>query len=287
MNRNRSSNRLLIFSLLMFGGVLLYALGSSGVLRPLVNLLMAPIVPAVSALNGGAETVAGSGSYSQDAAALNDRVRQLERALAELQVEIVRLREIEQDYYRLAGLAEYAAQNPEQSVVSADVIARDTSSYLRWIIINRGARDGIQVGDPVINDRGLVGRVEDVSANAAWVRLLIDPASIVNARLQTARAEGTLTGQLQGNLNLGFIPQESQIEVGDLVLTSGLGGRYPPNIVIGQVVSVVRQPAALFQEAEVRPTVDFAQLDIVGVITSVQAIDPSIFDDNLNPGGTP
>jgi rod shape-determining protein MreC len=166
------------------------------------------------------------------------------------------------------------------------VIARDTSSYLRWVVINRGARDGIEVGAPVITDLGLVGRVEQAAANQSWVRLVNDPGSIVNARLQNARAEGSISGKVQGTLEMSLIPNEAVVEPGDLVLTSGLGGAFPANIVIGQVTSVNRQEAALFQSAEVRPTVDFEAMDIVAVITGFTPTDISEFNDLIEGEGT-
>ena len=127
------------------------------------------------------------------------------------------------------------------------------------------------------SDLWLVGRVEKVAANAAWIRLEIDQASAINAILQTSRAEGTVVGQLQGGLRMEYIPQQAQIEANDLVLTSGLGGDFPADIVIGQVTSVRRQQADLFQEAEIRPTVDFSSLKIVSVITSFKPVDISSF----------
>jgi rod shape-determining protein MreC len=273
-------NRLLTVGLLIIITLVLIGIGNrSGVLRPLTSAVMVPLGPLARLMTGGAEATATLAEEPENVDALRERVRELERTVAELQVEIVRQREVEQDYFRLSELLDYAVDNPDQNLVTADVIARDTSSYLRWVIINRGARDGIRVGAPVINERGLVGRVEDVAANAAWVLLVIDPTSAVNARLQNARAEGTVTGQLQGGLRMELIPQEAPLEIGDLVLTSGLGGRFPANIVIGQVSSVRSQQAALFQEAEVRPTVDFEHLELVSVITSFEPVDPSIFDE--------
>jgi rod shape-determining protein MreC len=81
------------------------------------------------------------------------------------------------------------------------------------------------------------------------------------------------------------IPQTQLMEVGDLVLTSGLGGTFPPDIVIGQVTSVRKPPAELFQTAEVRPTVDYNNLDIVMVITNFRPVDTSVFDEQIQ--GTP
>jgi rod shape-determining protein MreC len=110
------------------------------------------------------------------------------------------------------------------------------------------------------------------------VRLIIDQSSAVNARLQDARAEGTVFGQLQGTLLMDLIPQEALVEPDEMVLTSGLGGKFPAGIVIGQVTSVQRQPAELFQQAQMRPLVDFDHLEIVSVITSFEPIDTTIFE---------
>jgi len=277
-----------MLGLLIFVAILILGVGNrSGILRPLTSVLMAPLSPLAGLFTSGADAASELADEPMDYAALQERNRELEGAVAELQVEIVRLREIEREYERLRGLLNYSNAHPDQTLVTAKVIARDTSGYLRWVIINRGTRDGIQIGNPVISELGLVGRVEDVAANAAWVRLAIDPGSAINARLQNARAEGTIVGLLQGGLRMELIPQEAVIETGDLALTSGLGGTFPAGIVIGQVLTVRRQPAALFQEAEIRPTVDYAHLELVSVITAFQPVDPSIFDDMLGGQGGP
>lgn len=278
--KRRPSKRLLTFGILIITALGLIVIGSRmGLLRSVTSIAMMPISPIARLLSGGADAAAGLTGEQLDYATLQKREREMERTVARLQVEIVRLREIEQDYYRLSGLLDYKSAHRDQDLVTADVIARDTSGYLRWIIINRGARDGIRTGNPVISTLGLVGRAEDVAANTTWVRLIIDQSSAVNARLQNAQAEGTVLGQLQGGLLMDLIPQEALVEQGDMVLTSGLGGNFPAGIVIGQVISVQRQPAELFQQAQLRPMVDFARLEIVSVITSFEPIDISIFQN--------
>ena len=277
--------------LITVGALIIAALGlvmlglQSSAIKDAAGLILGPLSPLADLIGDGADAVTSITADQDNPEVLKDRNRDLERTVAELQVEIVRLREIEQDYDRLSGLVNYSQDNPDQSLVTADVVARDTSGYLRWVIINRGARDGIRVGNPAISDLGLVGIVEDVAANASWVRLVIDPTSAVNARLQNARAEGTISGQLQGGLLMGLIPQGTVIEAGDLVLTSGLGGNLPAGIVIGQVTSVRKQAAELFQDADVRSTVDFNQLDIVSVVTAFQPVDTSVFDQIIEQEG--
>jgi rod shape-determining protein MreC len=285
----RNRQRLVTLAVLVIiGAVLVTAGASSGILRPVLNLALTPLSPVARLLNLGTETTLNppeTSTLSQQE--LIEQNREYERIIAQMQVELVELREIATDYDRLAQIVDYQTRHPDQNLVTADVIARDTSSYLRWIIINRGTRDGIQVGNPVITDLGLVGRVERVTANEAWIRLANDPGSAIDARLQTARAPGTVFGELQGTMRMENIPQSAEVESGDLVLTSGLGGTFPPDIVVGQVSSVTKQQAQPFQQAEVRPTVDFNNLDIVSVIISFEAVDTSVFDEAIEATPVP
>ena len=135
------------------------------------------------------------------------------------------------------------------------------------IAINRGTRDGIAPGMPVVSQQGLVGRIVDVTANAARVLLVTDTNSYVSARLQTTRELGTVQGQLTGNLRMIMIPQEATVQVGDVVITSGLGGNFPPDLVIGQITSKRQFEFELNQEAEIRSLVDFDTLEFVFAAT--------------------
>lgn len=281
------NNRLVTLVSLLAVALIIFVIGNrSGLLRPIRTLVMTPTNPIARVLSNTAENVTSEEDL-QSLQELQERNQQLERNLAQLQVEIVRLREIEQDYYRLSNILNYTAERPDESLVSGDVIAQDTSSYLKWVIINKGARDGVEVGDPVINELGLVGRVEEISANTSWVRLVIDPTSAVDGVLQEAQARGSVVGQVRGDLLMQFIPQEAVIENGDLVVTSGLGGSYPTNIVIGQVTTVIRETANPFQQAEMRPTVNFNDLQIVSIVTNFEAIDTSVFDDTIEAQSEP
>ena len=279
MKTRRDTSRLLVFGALIIAAILLVSLGGAGVLRPVLSLVTAPLAPAGRALTSGVQSVVGRAQQRQDYAALEDKLEEYERIIADLQEEVVYLREIERDYDRLSGLVDYKAQHLDQNLVTADVIGRDTSSYNRWIIINRGTRDGIRVGNPVISNLGLVGRVERAVASMSWVRLVNDPGSAVNARLQKAGAEGTVIGQLQGDLRMEYIPQEAVVEPGDVIVTSGLGGTFPANVVIGHVRSVRRQQATFFQAATVRPAVDFDDLRMVAVVTAFEPADVSAFEE--------
>ena len=100
------------------------------------------------------------------------------------------------------------------------------------------------------------------------VQLVLDPDSSANVILQAARADGTLVAQPNGELWVEMIDQQAIVQTGELVLTSGLGGGYPPDIPVGQVISVRRRDYELFQQAVIQPVVDFDRLTIVLVITN-------------------
>jgi len=126
-----------------------------------------------------------------------------------------------------------------------------------------------------VTDQGLVGRVDAVIADAARVQLITDPGSSINVRLQNAEEEASLIGSVTGSVLLELIPQDAIVDAGDLVLTSGLGGGYPPDLIIGQVVNIRSRDVDLFQQATVQPVVDFNRLQIVLVIVNFKPVDIS------------
>lgn len=210
---------------------------------------------------------------AQDLRDLRERNRQLTELVNELVVENVRLKEVEAENAILRQLLHYAEANPGQKVeaveVRARVIGREPNSMLQYIIIGAGSQNGLKAGMPVVTERGLVGRVEEVYENVAKVRLITDVNSSVNAIVQRTRATGIVRGQVGGRLILDYLPQgDDVVSVGDLILTSGLGGGYPRQLIIGQVTKLTQKDYEMFQQAEIRPTVDFDRLEIVLVITN-------------------
>jgi rod shape-determining protein MreC len=256
----------------------LFLLSVIGLLAPIENLAASPLNAFSGILNRAALAITGGVSDFAQLNQLRQRNADLEEALARLQPELVEAREIQSDYERLADLFSYASAATNQRFIAADVIGGDSNSLLRrsTILINRGARDGIAVGMPVVTGQGLVGRIIRISADASQVLLITSPNSFVSARIQSSRAEGTVAGDISGPLEMNFIPLGARVQPGDVVLTSGLGGNFPPDLIIGQVTAV--RQAELFQIAQVRSLINFDALEIVLVITNFQPIDTSVFD---------
>jgi rod shape-determining protein MreC len=126
---------------------------------------------------------------------------------------------------------------------------------------------------PVVTDQGLVGRVDAVINSAARVQLITDTSSAVNVRLEKAKTEAILTGTVSGDLELDLVPQDVTLAPGDLVLTSGLSGGFPADLIVGQVLNSRKRDADLFQQAVIQPVVDFTKLKIVLIITDFRPVD--------------
>ncbi len=197
----------------------------------------------------------------------------LEADRARLQVLVVQLQQQVAETDALAALVNFSRSGPESSYSAASVIGRDPSPFLRYIIIDKGSNNGIRRGMPVVTEQGLVGRVDAVISSAARIQLITDPGSAVNVRLEKAGREAVLVGTVSGDLSLELITQDIALEPGDVVLTSGLGGGYPPDLIIGQLLTVRKRDSDLFQQATVQPVVDFTQLKIVLIITDFRPVD--------------
>jgi rod shape-determining protein MreC len=270
MNPTSSRPVQTIIFVLIAAGLIALALG--GYLAPLSRFVLDPIVSAQAWITTRYQTIQDYVNAPQDMARLQARNVQLEQENSELKGQIIELQQQLSQTSILSALLNFARANPDNQYRAAQVIGFDTSPFLSYVIINLGSDDGIRRGMPVVTNQGLVGRVEAVNSSAAKVQLITDSASKVNVRLQPSNTQAVLLGSLTGDISLDMIPQNAQVQVGDLVLTSGLGGSYPPNILVGQVTGVRRREQDLFQKASVQSAVDFSRLEIVLVIINFKPV---------------
>jgi rod shape-determining protein MreC len=251
--------------------VMLFAL--SGYLAPYLRVVVDPVVGAQRWLATRYLALFQMARSPADVTALLSDNEQLKNENALLRSQVIQLQEQQKDNDVLYSLLKVARTRPDSSYVAAMVIGRDTNPFMRYILIDQGSDSGLRHGMPVVTAQGLVGRIDAVTANAARVQLLTDPGSAVNVRLSDSKADGMLTGSVTGDISLEMIPQEAKLQPGEIILTSGLGGTYPSNILVGQVSSVRKQETALFQSASVQPVVDFSNLRAVLVVTNFKPVD--------------
>lgn len=251
----------------------LVALALGGYFNPVTNWFSRITVNAQTWVSGRYMAVVDFLTVPHDVASLQQRNAQLEADVAHLQTQVIGLQQQVTETNILSALVDFARANPAYSYKAAAVIGRDPSPFLRYVIINVGSNEGILPGMPVVTEKGLVGRVDAVISEAARVQLVTDAASSINVRMQASNTEAMLVGSITGDLSLDMIPQDANVQVGDVVLTSGLGGNYPANLLVGQVVSVKKQQSELFQQAAIQPNVDYNRLQFVLVIADFKPVD--------------
>lgn len=268
-------------------GLLLLVFHESGILAPVERALHYVLDPLQRVFSRVTVGIGGLFQTVGEVRELRARTDELQAQVDALTVENVRLREYEAKVQQLYALLNFVSEYPISASLGAEVISREAcgtfpcgdvvgvepNPYLRYVTINVGSLQGVETGMPVVSGgAGLIGRVAQVGPRTAEVQLLTDTDSAVAALLQTSRVTGLVVGQPDGTLRMEYIPQEQHIDVGDIVLTSGLGGVMPKGLVIGQVTEVLQMDYALFQSAVVRPAIDLSRLELVLVITAFEQI---------------
>jgi rod shape-determining protein MreC len=252
-----------------FGALLM---GRAGLLSPIEDLAhrgMTGIQTGVSTTYYNIRDFVTAPRNMQDLLIKNS---QQEARIAQLEAEVVALREQASQMDVLQALLGVARQQPENRYVVAHVIGRDTSPFLHYLILDQGSDAGLRYGMPVVSQFGLVGRIQEVTSSASKVQLIIDPGSSINAHIAERHAEGIVIGESTGNLLMQYLPQNIAISPGDNVVTSGLGGLFPSEILIGRVVSVHKRDYELYQTAVIEPRNDFSSLEMLLIITNFEPV---------------
>jgi rod shape-determining protein MreC len=186
-------------------------------------------------------------------------------------------------YQRLEKLFQLS-DVPEKKTVAAQVVGWDPSGLFKAVIIDKGWTSGLAVNMPVINADGVVGRVVSASRNYSKVLLLIDQNSAVDCVTQRSRDSGIVKGLSSKTIiyepSMNYVSKLSDIEAGDAVITSGIGGIFPKGIPVGQVTDVKSPADELFMEVKIKPSVDFSRIEEVLVILTEDPLAKYITEKN-------
>jgi rod shape-determining protein MreC len=180
--------------------------------------------------------------------------------------------EIKRENERLRNLIGIQSKLEYETVI-AEVVAKSPLNLYKTITVNRGKESGIERWMPVVayqdGNKCVVGKVIDVQLYSARIQPLIDQSNYLGAMLKDSRYSGLLVGQspVSEQCLLQYIDRRAEINYGDRVVTSGMGGIFPKGILVGDVVSVSKKTYGIFQEALVQPTVDLGRLEEVYIIT--------------------
>jgi rod shape-determining protein MreC len=179
--------------------------------------------------------------------------------------EIASFHEVAKENERLKALVEFNAPLEGKKVV-AKVIAQDVNPEFRTIRINKGSRQGVEVGMAAVSLEGVVGRVIRASRDFADVLSLIDSSSAIDALVQRNRHRGVVEGLGGQNLSMKYLRRTDDVQEGDLIVSSGIGGLFPKGLTIGKVVSVKKKNYGISQNVEIAPAADFNRLEEVTVV---------------------
>ena len=210
------------------------------------------------------------GNVISNVTAPQETLSELRQRNEQLTAEVAKLTEAEKTAERLEGLLGLRSTYSLEST-AARIVGGSSDAWSHTVTIDKGTVDGLEVGMAVCNSGGAIGQIVEVSATSSTVRLLTDETSGISAMVQRSRAQGILQGQPDGSLQLNYITADSDVSVGDIVITSGLGGVFPKGLPLGTVTSVNRASNATYYTVTVRAQSLAENNEEVLVITSVSA----------------
>lgn len=262
----RSRKGIFLISLAVI--LLLIFLSHLKLLRPVANLIFIGFKPPERIISRGTDKVVNFFDIITSIRDLHQENNKLKEENHKLLLENIRLKELKEENL---FLRDQLNLKEEKGIIGigAQVTSHNPDSLIQSIKIDKGTAQGVVVGAPVVFGEGfLIGRVIESYYNTAKVLLITDKNSVVNAMIVDSRATGNISGQHGLGLVMDLIPQTEVVKIGDEVITSGLSGELPKGLVIGEVIKVESAQSQLFQQAQVKPYVNFSQLEYVLVITT-------------------
>lgn len=200
-----------------------------------------------------------------DLVATSRENQELRKRLAETKDLLNEMQETELANARLRELLNFRKTFTEE-VVAAEIIAKDPTSWFKTVIINKGSKDGLVTGMPVVVPEGIAGQVIETAGHYAKVLLITDPNSAVDGLAQRTRVRGLIKGGTSRECRFQYVPSKEDVRVGDTIVSSGLDGIYPKGLRVGEITQVEKGPAEFFQTILVQPFVDFEKLEEVLII---------------------
>lgn len=190
--------------------------------------------------------------------------RQLKGTLQQIKLRDAALLEARRENERLRELLGFKEGFPGE-ILGARIVGRTPAYLSNIMLIDRGARDGVEIDMPVVTGEGIIGRVILVSPNNSQVQLISNADASVGVVVERTRSPGVLRGTGDPLLNLLYIGNSDPVEAGDLILTSGLDGIFPKGLPVGQVVES-KQGKLVFREIQVKPIADLVRIEEVLIL---------------------
>lgn len=221
--------------------------------------ITSPVQRAVSKIIQFAQTIWGT--YFMSVLAVKENI-ELKKQLGKV-VEIKnRYKELELENIRLKKFVNFIDQ-VSGTYVAAQIIARDPSPWFKTIIIDKGAKDGLVKGSPVLVSEGIVGQIINIANNSSRVLLITDRNSAVDGLVQNSRIRGIVKGNNEGNCSFVYTLRKDEVKEGEIIVSSGLDQVFPKGLKIGRILKVTKIHSQLFQDIAIETSVDFDRIEEV------------------------
>lgn len=266
-----SSFKVLIIAVVVLLGLMIFTATAGGsFVASLLGFVSSPMQGVATTVTENVTEFLDLDSLTKDE--LKSMVRSLQDKTASLQQEQAEYEKMKQENKQLKELLDIAEERPENKSLAASVIGRDPNDVFYGFSIDKGTLEGISVGDPVITSRGLVGMVTQAYATTSKVTCLLSEDISVAAVCIEKRESGVIGSDIMtassGLLRLNFLSGDTTLEAGDIVTTSGAGGDFPKDLLIGEVKSVEKSENDVSKYAVIQPSEDLTSVQDVFVIVS-------------------
>ena len=229
------------------------------------SVVLEAAAPLQSLVSKPAATISDTWSHYVSLIGVGEENEALRERISLLEDENLQFREALVTSGHLERIAAMANEF-DTPMLPSQVVGLDVSPLFRSALVDRGTEQGVRPGNPVITNKGVVGMVTAASGHAARTMLVMDRQSTVDGIVQRSRTRGLIPGRGRDDLQFEFVGRGADVQIGDVIITSGLGGIYPKGLRLGAVVSLSDPGGALMQHASVQPAVDFGRLEQVFVM---------------------
>ena len=284
LRRNRLLATAALF-LVLAAGMILHTGTSHGRDDQLGRIFLELMAPLERAGTFASRTVADAWASASGLLRARDEAEALRARVRRLEQDTGRLAETEAENARLRTLLDFR-KTLGGTLLTTRVIGHDAAGLSRTLVVDQGSAAGVAKGAAVLAPEGIVGQVFQVSPHAARVLLVSDHNSGVDAVVQRTRGRGIVEGTADGRCGLKFVKRTEDLQVGDLVVSSGLDGIFPRGLPIGHIEAVDKQGQGLFQYGQIEPAVDTERLEEVLVMVGAPPA-PPLADDPEAPGPPP
>ena len=271
MEKFTSKNfKILMIAIVVLLGVLVYGLNAgTSVFSNVFGTVSAPLLTAgTNTTEGAKEFLNLDGMSKEELKALYNDLSEENRKLREQLVDYYTLKDENASYENILSVKKAM---PDLQLAAGSVVGRDPNDVFGDFTINCGSLAGVSVGDAVITETGVVGVVEEVYAASSRVRSILSEKTQIGATDKSCKESGVVTSDIQfansGKVKMLYLTRDTEVQPGSIITTSGAGGVFPGDLLIGRVDSVERSNADSSYYAILTPYVDVTEVTDVFVVT--------------------